>query len=794
MVSCKCEGDRIMDMIATSSVPKLREPGLGSHWLGRERYVVRGGGVTVVPLVAGDDIEIVDPEGLQNGLVVAFDSQGRDCTTRLGVVPTVKGVELAEVLSSETPGADLIRRKLKRFNIKLEEFTAADLLTGQTSPGTSLSLTSETECIAIVGAPGNKMQVDEQCPATSLIIWVSRAQPCANGMHEVPDPLADPVQDFRIKAGTATSYEVRAGQYVQVLDIDGRQCSDFQCFSMTGLDRGVERCLDATSTRTLVGSAYPGPGLYSKFFDVDLEAQVEVIQDTCGRHDSFGLACTGKYYDDLGYPGHVNCSDNFNSAIAKYPIAPRKGWMAMNLFFNTFFNDDFQLYSDEPWSRPGDYVLMKALTDLVCLSSSCPDDIDAANAWNPTDIQIRVYNEQELFKRAVAYRKTADAEPDMTQETGFHSETSKLTRDFVEYAGYWLPNTFTNQGVIDEYWACRQNAAVIDLSPLRKYEVLGPDAEELLQRCVPRDVRRLSVGQVVYTAMCNESGGMIDDGTIFRLNNNNFRWIGGADESGIWLREQAEKMGLKAWVKSSTSELANLQIQGPKSQDILKKLVWTRPDQATVEELNWFRFSIARIGDGSGIPILISRTGYTGELGYEIFCHPDQGAEVWRAIFDAGKEEGIKPMGLEALDKLRIEAGLVFAGQEFCEQTDPFEAGIGFTVPASKSDDFIGRDALEKRKASPQRKLVGLDLMCREEVGHGDVVYSGRRQVGQITSATESPILGKSIALCRMNVEYAELGTELEVGKLDGQQKRVPAVVVRFPHFDPTKQRIKGNY
>ena len=794
MVSCKCEGDRIMDMVATSSVPKLREPGLGSHWLGRERYVVRGGGVTVVPLLAGDDIEIVDPEGLQNGLVVAFDSQGRDCTTKLGVVPTVKGVELAEMLSNETPGADLIRRKLKRFNIKLEEFTAADILAGQTSPGTSLSLTSETECIAIVGAPGNKMQVDEQCPATSLIIWVSRVQPCANGLHEVPDPLADPVQDFRIKAGTAISYEVRAGQYVQVLDIDGRQCSDFQCFSLTGLDRGVERCLDATSTRTLVGSAYPGPGLYSKFFDVDLEAQVEVIQDTCGRHDSFGLACTGKYYDDLGYPGHVNCSDNFNLAIAKYPIAPRKGWMAMNLFFNTFFNDDFQLYSDEPWSRPGDYVLMKALTDLVCLSSSCPDDIDAANAWNPTDIQIRVYNEQELFKRAVAYRKTADAEPDMTQETGFHSETSKLTRDFVEYAGYWLPNTFTNRGVIDEYWACRQDAAVIDLSPLRKYEVLGPDAEELLQRCVPRDVRRLSVGQVVYTAMCNESGGMIDDGTIFRLNNNNFRWIGGADESGIWLREQAEKMGLKAWVKSSTTELANLQIQGPKSRDILKKLVWTRPDQATVEELNWFRFSIARIGDGSGIPILVSRTGYTGELGYEIFCHPDQGAEVWCAIFDAGKEEGIKPMGLEALDKLRIEAGLVFAGQEFCEQTDPFEAGIGFTVPASKTDDFIGREALEKRKASPQRKLVGLDLMCREEVGHGDVVYSGRRQVGQITSATESPILGKSIALCRMNVEYAELGTEVEVGKLDGQQKRVPAVVVQFPHFDPTKQRIKGNY
>ena len=254
-------------------------------------------------------------------------------------------------------------------------------------------------------------------------------------------------------------------------------------------------------------------------------------------------------------------------------------------------------------------------------------------------------------------------------------------------------------------------------------------------------------------------------------------------------------LGLKAWVKNSTNQLANLQIQGPKSREVLKKVVWTRADQASVEELGWFRHSVARINDATGIPIVVSRTGYTGELGYEIFCHPDRAAEVWQAIFKAGESEKIKPMGLEALDMLRIEAGLIFAGQEFCEQTDPFEAGIPFTVPLkTKTDDFIGRQALENRKENPQRKLVGLDLEGRETVGHGDGVYDGRYQVGQVTSATISPILGKSIALCRMNIEYTDAGTMVEVGKLDGHQKRIQAKVVKHPHFDPEKKRVKGNY
>ena len=144
---------------------------------------------------------------------------------------------------------------------------------------------------------------------------------------------------------------------------------------------------------------------------------------------------------------------------------------------------------------------------------------------------------------------------------------------------------------------------------------------------------------------------------------------------------------------------------------------------------------------------------------------------------------------------VRIEAGLIFAGYEFSDQTDPFEAGIGFTVPLkSKEDAFIGREALERRKANPMKKLVGLDLQGGLVPANGDCVRIGKAQVGEITSAMKSPILGKVIALCRMDVAHSEPGTEVEVGQLDGLQKRIPAVVTGFPHFDPTKERVKGNY
>jgi aminomethyltransferase len=151
------------------------------------------------------------------------------------------------------------------------------------------------------------------------------------------------------------------------------------------------------------------------------------------------------------------------------------------------------------------------------------------------------------------------------------------------------------------------------------------------------------------------------------------------------------------------------------------------------------------------------------------------------------------PMGLEALDMVRIEAGLVFAGQEFCDETDPFEAGIGFTVALkSKNEDFIGREALLRRSENPMRRLVGLEVDSNEAVGHGDCVHVGRAQVGVVTSGIRSPLLGRTIALARLDVTHAQIGTEVEIGKLDGHQKRLPAQVVRFPHYDPDKTRPRS--
>ena len=170
------------------------------------------------------------------------------------------------------------------------------------------------------------------------------------------------------------------------------RCTDFQCFSARKLDKGLDaaaRCHGhAHAARPQLSDSGPSFQVLWR----DFEPLVEIVQDTVGRHDAFATACNSRYYDDMGYPGHVNCTENFNHALAPYGVAPRKGWEALNYFYNTNIDTQNQLYLDEPWSRPGDYVLMRALTDLVCVSSACPDDIDAANGWNPTDIHVRTYS------------------------------------------------------------------------------------------------------------------------------------------------------------------------------------------------------------------------------------------------------------------------------------------------------------------------------------------------------------------------------------------------------------------
>jgi aminomethyltransferase len=768
------------------------EPGLRALALGEERYTVPGGGVIAVPIHPGDRVRLVDVEGMQACELVAADSAG-------GVDPAILGARgdgdaggLKQILSENSESARTVRSGLERRGIDLAKARAVTLFGKDSRPGATGEFTVSRDGLLIVAAPGVPMEAGAQDTTTPIRLHIMRSRIRPPNETHLPEPLADPLQDIRVNHSTAKAYFVHAGEYIQIIDVAGRQCTDFQCFAARKLDKGVEHPLDVTVTRSLMGQSYPHPGLRSKAFDQDMAPLVEEVRDTVARHDAFGLACNARYYDDQGYPGHVNCTDNFNKQLAPYGVAARKGWMALNLFYNTRIDANNVLYFDEPWSRPGDYVLLHALTDLVCVSSACPDDIDPANGWNPTDIHVRTYSGKQSFSRGVAYRMTPDAEPQLTRETAFHPRFSAFTRNYTDYRGYWLPK-FSNDGPVAEYWACRERAAIMDLSPLRKFEVTGPDAESLLQYALTRNVRKLAVGQVIYTAMCYEHGGMVDDGTLFRLGDNNFRWIGGDDYGGIWLRELAEKLGLKTWVRSSTDQLHNVALQGPKSRGILREVIWTPPTQPTVDEIGWFRFTIGRIGGFDGAPVVVSRTGYTGELGYEIFCHPKDALTVFDAIWQTGEPHGLMPLGLQALDMLRIEAGLAFAGYEFCDQTDPFEAGIGFTVPlASKNEDFVGREALVRRKTHPQKMLVGLEMEGDEAVGHGDCIHVGRAQVGVITSATRSPMLKKTIALARVDVAHGELGTMVEIGKLDGHQKRLPARIVRFPHYDPEKTRVRA--
>lgn len=761
--------------------------------VGTERYTVPGAGAIFISVEAGDNFTITDVEGGQACELVTTAQDGRVDAGIIGEKPNSDASGLKALLTGDDPSLRSFRAGLKRRGIDLATAGAVRVFGEASAAGTQQSFTVTRDGNLIVAAPGGPMAVDGHDTATPLLVMLRRVNPKRKAGADLPEPLADPVLDLRVKSCTARSYFVKAGDFIQIIDVDGRQCTDFQCFSARKLDKGQEHPLDVTTTRTLAGASYPMPGLFSKYFDHDMEPLVEVVQDTCGRHDAFALACSARYYDDIGYPGHINCSSNFNGALADNGVAPRAGWMAVNFFFNTAIDHNGAVISDEPWSRPGDYVLLRALTDLVCVSSACPDDTSPANGWHLTDIHVRTYSGQEKFVRAVANRPTPDSQPIMTRETAFHSSFARHTRDFIEYRGYWLPNSFIGQSAIEEYWACREAAVVLDLSPLRKVEVTGPDSEALLQYVLTRDVKRLGIGQVVYSAMCYQHGGMIDDGTLLRLGQDNFRWIGGDDYGAIWLREQAEKLGLKVMVRSSSDQMHNIAVQGPKSRDILKAIVWTGAAQPTMDELQWFRFSVGRIGGAQGVPIVVSRTGYTGELGYEIWCHPRDAEKVFDAVWEAGKPHGLKCMGMAGLDMVRIEAGLIFAGHEFTDQTDPFEAGIGFTVPLkTKPDDFIGRDALIRRKEHPTHRLVGLDVDAAVSVGHGDCVHVGRAQIGVVTSGMRSPLLGKTIALARVDVTHAADGTEVEVGKLDGHQKRLPARIVPFPHYDPQKLKPRS--
>lgn len=622
-------------------------------------------------------------------------------------------------------------------------------------------------------------------------VTVQHKRAAAKG-PQLPPLLGDTRDEFTISRGSARAYELQAGEYVQIIDIEGQQCSDFTAFRADGLDRGDEWMIDSTATRSMVRRAYPGPGLLDKFFDREMRPLLNVVQDTCGRHDTFGLACTARSYEERGFPGHVNCSDNMSNALAPFGVARRAAWPAINFFWSTWIDPtSHHILTEESHSRPGDYVAMRALEDLVCVSTACPDDIDPINGWNPTDVHVRIYRPETPIRRAVAYREKEDAPMSISQESAFHGRLAPLTQNFAPARDLWTPVSYPSYGTLGEYWTCRKAVTVQDMSGLRKFDIVGPDAEALMQLATTRNVAKLPVWRGSYTLMCDESGSVIDDGTLFRLAPEIFRWCCGSEESGRVLQELAHARGLQVRVHALRGAMPNLAIQGPKSRDLLRKIAFTQPHVPGLDHLKWFGVTVARLNDREGAPFMLSRSGYTGELGYEVFCSKSDAVAIWDAVMAAGEEFGITPMGSAALDIIRIEAGLAAANAEFAPGVDAFEAGLGFAVDLTKSE-FTGKSALERNGRDPRRVLKGLLIGCDDVPAHGAPVFAGERQVGVVTSATRSPMLEHAIAMVRLSVEHADNSNQLEIGQLDGRMKRLRATVSDIPFIDPHRKRARA--
>ncbi len=613
----------------------------------------------------------------------------------------------------------------------------------------------------------------------------------ANGRTAPPDPLGEVREEFTILRGSARAYEIKKGEFVQIIDLEGQQCSDFQAIRMRGLDRDEELAIDSTATRSMVRRAYPGPGLFDKFYDASLAPLLQVVQDSCGRHDTFGMACTARGYEERGFPGHVNCSDNMSRAFAPYGVAPRVAWPAVNFFWNTWIDPHHQIQTEESHSRAGDFVVMKALDDLVCTSTACPDDIDPINGWNPTDIHVRIYESDNVIQRAVAYRPKEDGPMSMSQTSAFHARLEPLTNAFAPARDLWAPVSFPAHGTLGEYWACRTAVTVQDMSGLRKLDVIGPDAERLLQHAMTRDIARLAVWRGTYALLCDETGQVIDDGTLFRMAPQLFRWCCGSEESGRWLTRLAEENGWQVRIHDLGGALPNLAVQGPRSRELLHDIVFTQPHVPSLAQMRWFGATVARLHDREGAPFFLTRTGYTGELGYEIFCSASDAIAIWDALAEAGRAHGLVPMGSDALEVMRIEAGFAAPGSEFAPGVDALEAGLGFAVDMGKPE-FVGRTALERNAASERRVLKGLLFECDDVPAHGAPIYEGERQVGVVTSATRSPTLERAIALARISVEHAADETVLEAGQLDGRMKRLRGKVTSIPFVDPRRERARA--
>ncbi|MBI4472316.1 MAG: aminomethyl transferase family protein [Acidobacteria bacterium] len=395
--------------------------------------------------------------------------------------------------------------------------------------------------------------------------------------------------------------------------------------------------------------------------------------------------------------------------------------------------------------------------------------------------------------------------------TAFHERTFALCEslNYREWSGYYTVSAYETHHE-HEYNAIRNAAALIDISPLFKYRITGHDAARLVDRVVTRDMRKVAIGHVIYTPWCDEEGKVIDDGTVSRLDENTYRWTS-ADPNLRWFHQNA--FGMDVEIEDISEKVAALALQGPTSGWLLQNVA-----NADIANLKYFHVTHGTI---AGVPVDISRTGYTGDLGYEVWIPWDRGGEVWDALMQAGRAFDIHPAGMLALDVARIEAGLLLIEVDFhsskkavieSQKYSPFELGYGRLVNLDKSR-FIGQEALAiEAKHGHAKEITGLEVdwtgveRLYEEAGLAPAmpaaasrvavpVYKNGMQVGKATSTAWSPTLKKLIALATVKREFAKPGTALEMEMtVEAVRHRVRATAVKTPFFHPKRKTATGSF
>lgn len=347
----------------------------------------------------------------------------------------------------------------------------------------------------------------------------------------------------------------------------------------------------------------------------------------------------------------------------------------------------------------------------------------------------------------------------------------------IDFGGWDLPVQFSS--IKEEHEAVRTRAGLFDVSHMGEVEVRGEDSLAFLQKIATNDVALIKDGGAQYTAMCYEDGGTVDDILIYKKADNNYLLVVNASNIEKDVEWLLSNIFGDVTVKNISDDIAQLALQGPLAEKVLQTLTET-----DLSEIKFFKFKEAVKVDG--FETLISRTGYTGEDGFEIYCASEDATSLWEKILEAGKEDGVVPCGLGARDTLRFEANLPLYGQELSKDITPIEAGIGFAVKPNKDADFNGKAVLKDQKENgPARKLVGIELIEKGIPRHGYEVFVGEEQVGVVTTGTQSPTLKKNIGVALLKTECTELGTEVEV---QIRKKRLKAVVVATPFYKRPKK------